>query len=109
MEYMLSEEFQAGIGLMEDLLPVRKDSFEANLRKRYGEPADPETEAFVEETIRWVEEKAQSAVPMRSGVNMDPVPAIVYEEAGMYFAGDATLEATVKKIQTRVQLYLDEL
>ncbi len=109
VEYMLSEEFQAGIGLMEDLLPVRKDSFEANLRKRYGEPADPETEAFVEETIRWVEEKAQSAVPMRSGVNMDPVAAIVYEEAGMYFAGDATLEATVKKIQTRVQLYLDEL
>lgn len=33
---------------------------------------------------------------------------ILYEEAGMYFAGDATLDETVRKIDNRVTLYLNE-
>ena len=39
----------------------------------------------------------------------DPVRVILEEEVGMYFSGDATVEETVKKIQSRVTLYLNEL
>lgn len=39
----------------------------------------------------------------------DPVRRILEEEAEMYFAGDAALEETVKKIQSRGGLYLNEL
>ncbi len=42
-------------------------------------------------------------------MNDNPVRVILEEETGMYFAGDATLEETVKKIQSRVTLYLNEL
>ncbi len=106
LEYMLSEEFQAGIGLMMDMLPVRKDCFRTSLMEQYEDP-DPEISA--EENIRWIEKMAESAVLEEFGVVSEPVWTIVTEEAGMYFAGDASLDATVKKIQTRVQLYLDEL
>ena len=52
---------------------------------------------------------AEAAVVSSGERVTDPVWIIVREEASMYFAGDATLDATVQKIQTRVLLYLDEL
>lgn len=68
-----------------------------------------EQAADVDEYISGVEKMAESALRNKYGVSSDPVWVIVSEEAGMYFAGDATLDATVQKIQTRVQLFLDEL
>lgn len=47
--------------------------------------------------------------PLGFYMNDNPVRVILEEETGMYFAGDATLEETVKKIQSRVTLYLNEL
>ena len=70
----------------------------------YSEPV-----TATEAEIRRVEEMAEAAVLDDYGVAFDPVWGIVSEEAGMYFSGDAALDATVKKIQTRVQLYLDEM
>lgn len=41
--------------------------------------------------------------------NDNPIRIILEEETGMYFAGDATLEETVEKLQNRVTLYLNEM
>ena len=99
LEYLLSEELQKWIGPMNNMFPVRKDCFEAYQR-------DQEMSA---EYIERVEKMAEAAVLNDFGAVSDPVWAIVSEEAGMYFTGDADLETTVQKIQNRVQLYLDEL
>ena len=37
-----------------------------------------------------------------------PVESILNEETEMYFAGDATLDDTIHKIDSRVTLYLNE-
>ncbi len=112
LEYLLSEEFQ---DMVDWGLPVRKSSFEARLQDRYvspgrlalsdflGEPAMPtETET---ELLR---EMAESALYSSFGGWNNPVWDIVSYEAAMYFSGDATLDETVRKIQNRMQLYLDE-
>lgn len=39
----------------------------------------------------------------------DVVLQIIHEEAGVYFAGDISIETTINKIQNRVQLYFDEM
>ena len=41
-------------------------------------------------------------------ITFSPITDIISEEAGMYFTGDATLEETVRKIDNRVTLYLNE-
>ncbi|MCI9436770.1 MAG: hypothetical protein HFH85_06305 [Lachnospiraceae bacterium] len=51
-----------------------------------------EQAADVDEYISGVEKMAESALRNKYGVSSDPVWVIVSEEAGMYFAGDATLD-----------------
>ncbi len=109
LEYILSEEAQARLGQMQGIFPVRKDSFREYLEDDYTDPDYSEPVTATEAEIRRVEEMAEAAVLDDYGVAFDPVWGIVSEEAGMYFSGDAALDATVKKIQTRVQLYLDEM
>lgn len=119
LEFLLSEEFQDAI---DRDFPVRVDSFERYLAYSYIN-SDDSYEEFsykVEPTRLPTEEDfaamyamAESAV-CGDSLNVesergDPVRRILEEEAEMYFAGDATLEETVKKIQSRVGLYLNEL
>lgn len=116
LEYLLSEELQSGIDWA---FPVRKDSFERYLQDLYVDP-DLLKQPFVvglsayepvvptEEDIAFVRQMADSAIYDSWGGTNNPVWKIVSEETQMYFAGDASLEDTVKKIQARVQLYLDE-
>ncbi|HBA48990.1 MAG TPA: hypothetical protein DCZ91_14575 [Lachnospiraceae bacterium] len=106
LEYLLSEETQELIWQMDGLFPARKDSFEDYLQYEYGFLGQKETKA-TEEDVDYLREMVGTAVFEDFG--LDSVWGIVSEEAEMYFAGDATLDATVQKIQTRVQLYLDEL
>lgn len=44
-----------------------------------------------------------------NGYSSNPLRNILEEEAQMYYAGDATLEETVKKIQSRATMWLNEL
>ncbi len=48
-----------------------------------------------------------AVIDLRNGLQ-DPVMRILYEETSMYFQGDASLDETVEKIQSRVGLYLQE-
>lgn len=52
-------------------------------------------------------EMARDSVPYEEELNM--IRSIVEEETNVYFAGGRGLEETVQIIQSRVQLYLDEL
>lgn len=109
LEYLLSDKVQAMMAQISHTLPVRKDFFEAHLRDGYADPRFSEHIQPTEADIARVREMAEAAVRNDRGSRSNPVWAIVTEESGMYFAGDATLDDTVQKIQTRVQLYLDEL
>ena len=111
LEYLLSDEMQAMFYRVSGSMPARKDYFEEHLRHSYSDPAYSSdwTREPTEADIERVREMAEAAVVSSGGQRTDPVASIVREEASMYFAGDATLDATVQKIQTRVLLYLDEL
>lgn len=109
LEYLLSEEIQASMRQISGLFPARKDCFETGLRDIYLDPFSVEPILPTEEDFQRVCEMVDSALLDDFGTASNPVWAIVSEEAGMYFAGDAALDATVQKIQTRVQLFLNEL
>ncbi len=117
LEYLLSAELQDSIDWG---FPVRRDSFEKYLSYSYVSDEDKSAEfAYGLENARrparedfdLVWGMLDRAVYRPSGfyMNDNPVRVILEEETGMYFAGDATLEETVKKIQSRVTLYLNEL
>ncbi|HBA50775.1 MAG TPA: hypothetical protein DCZ91_23860 [Lachnospiraceae bacterium] len=108
LEYMLSEELQAKLEPMLDQFPARRDCFEAYLRDDYEDPKRYGWVTASEEDITRIQEMAETAVLNNLGNAYNQVAVIVSEEADMYFAG-ADLDTTVDKIQSRVQLYLDEL
>ena len=113
LEYILSEECQDQIDWA---FPVRKDSFERYLQSTYTSREDAETmrKEFAMTLDSFAPTEADfeniwymvnhSTVRKATGQIAD----ILYEEAGMYFAGDATLDETVRKIDNRVTLYLNE-
>lgn len=113
LQYILSEECQNQIDWA---FPVRTDSFERYLQSSYTSREDAEkmrkefnitldsfnaTESDFE-TIRYMVN--HSEIRKATGKIAD----ILYEEAGMYFAGDASLDETIRKIDNRVTLYLNE-
>lgn len=117
LEFLLSEELQNSIDWG---FPARRDSFEDYLTYSYmrKEDAFPELGYYLDnyqiatqEDFDVVWEALDRAVYRPSGFyfNDNPIRVILEEETGMYFAGDATLEDTVKKIQNRVTLYLNEM
>lgn len=117
MEFLLSEELQNSIDWG---FPVRRDSFEEYLSYSYMKEEDNSAEFnynlinvwhATQEDFDLVWEILDRAVYWPSGFyfNDNPVRVILEEETEMYFAGDATLEDTVKKIQSRVTMYLNEL
>ena len=57
--------------------------------------------------IRMIRELLESAEPIQGG--NDDIFAIISEEAGAYFAGQRSAQATAEVIQNRVTLYLNEL
>lgn len=118
LEFLLSEEMQNRISWE---FPVRKDSFERYLAASYqsaerecaefgvyyGEYLQKATQEDFD-TIREILESAVYRYP-GSGYSSNPLRIILTEEVRMYYAGDATLEETVKKIQNRATLWLNEL
>ncbi len=116
LEYLLSAELQDSIDWG---FPARRDSFEKYLSCSYMNEEDKSAEFGYgldnarhpeQEDFDLVWEMLDRAVYRPSGfyMNDNPIRVILEEETGMYFAGDATLEETVKKIQSRVTLYLEE-
>ena len=117
LEFLLSEELQNSIDWD---FPVRQDSFETYLSSSYMKPENNSTifgDVWVEtrnptqEEYDLVWEMLERAVYRPAGYfyNNNPIRVILDEESDMYFAGDATVEETVRKIQSRVKLYLNEL
>ncbi len=117
LEFILSRELQDSIDWD---FPVRRDSFEAYLSASYMKPENNSTifGDVYEKTRNPTREEydlvwgmLDRAVYQPSGYFFtdNPVRVILEEESNMYFAGDAALEDTVRKIQNRVKLYLDEL
>lgn len=120
LEFLLSDASQ---DTLYRGFPVRRDSFEEYLARTYIDHIYryEEFEYWVEpvedivptqEDIARLRSMVDSAV-CRDALNWksthcDPVRIIIEDEVGMYFAGDATLEETVNKIQSRVTLYLNE-
>lgn len=124
LRFLLSEEMQDCIDWE---FPVRADSFAGCLEDVY-DPYDEEwllahspsygalmAELGYVRSGRPTEADAAAArhmvdnavIDLRNGLQ-DPVMRILYEETSMYFQGDASLDETVEKIQSRVSLYLQE-
>ncbi len=117
LEFLLSKELQDSIDWG---FPARQDSFEDYLASSYMAKEDSSLEFgyFIEtpqqpgqEDYDIIREMTDRAVYRPAGFyfNDNPVRVILEKETGMYFAGDATLEETVRKIQSRVTLYLNEM
>lgn len=117
LEFLLSEELQNSIDWG---FPARRDSFEDYLTYSYvrKEDAFPELGYYLDdfqiatqEDYDMVWDALDRAVYRPAGFRFsdNPIRVILEEETGMYFAGDATLEDTVKKIQNRVTVYLNEM
>lgn len=117
LEFLMSRELQERISWG---FPSRKDCFETYLHNSYYaenyHPEDfsltiriPEAREVTEEEFDMIRGLVDTAVFQSWGSNTNPVESIIWDEASMYFSGDATIEETVKKIQSRVSLYLQEL
>lgn len=122
LEYILSEDVQARFHWA---FPARKDSFEKCLTDIYVSPertrvlpfwdsesGKPVENGYLKELTSQdtdaLRRMAENAVYDSWGGGNSPLWDIVADEAGMYFSGDSSLEDTARKIQNRVQLYLDE-
>lgn len=102
LEFLLSPELQDDIDWG---FPARVHTLEtrlANAGNSNGENAFHPSK----EDIAALRRIADSAVYASA---TDAVWLILSEETQMFFAGDATLDATVEKIQNRIRLYLSEL
>lgn len=106
LEFLLSEEMQKSIDWA---FPVREDCFEDCLREPLTDRVSLEKRQPTEDEINSARKCVEAAVYNHRLGNKDFLRNIMAEEVRMYFAGDADLETTVQKIQTRVQLYLNEL
>nr|WP_302601543.1 hypothetical protein [uncultured Acetatifactor sp.] len=121
LEFLMSEEVQS---LISWGFPSRKDVFERSLSDIYVCPTRAYSFPLYDENgkilidgypkevtaheIELLKDMAANAKYDSWGSSVSPLWNIVADEAGMYFKGDADLDSTVSKIQTRVQLYLDE-
>lgn len=117
LEFLLSEEMQDRIDWQ---FPVRIDSFEKYLymTSRSAEENKSEFSYYLSdispitpEDIAAFQSLIDNAVFRDSTLTAveNPVRTILWEETQAYFAGDATLDETVEKIQNRVKMYLDEM
>ena len=121
LEFMMSEEVQL---LTSWCFPSRKDAFEQSLSDIYVSPSRANSFPLTDENgqiviLGKVKEVTDHEKEVLRGIVEDakydswgsgssPLWRIVSEEAAMYFKGDAGLDSTIDKIQSRVQLYLDE-
>lgn len=117
LEFLLSKELQDNIDWG---FPARRDSFEDYLASSYmmEEDSSPEFGYVIDSSRQPAQEEFDIIWKMLDRTvyrpagyyfNDNPIRVILDEETGMYFAGDAALEETVKKIQSRVTLYLNEM
>ncbi len=112
LEYLLSAELQEKMNWE---FPVREDKLEHYIQTSYA-AAREYSDLFSYQEIGYTPgQKDLNAVwemlerAVYGHMERDnPIIRIVLEEADMYFQGDADLEDTVNKIQSRVQLYLEE-
>lgn len=117
LEFLLSRELQEKIDWG---FPSRKDCFETYLQSSYYAEdyhaedfsvtfSTPWARELTEEDFAVIRNLAETSVFQTWGSNTNPIKSIVMEEANMYFSGDATIEETVRKIQSRISLYLQEM
>lgn len=117
LEFLLSKDMQNRIDWQ---FPVRIDCFEKYLYMTSSGVKENQSELtyYVSSTPPITPEDVtafQSLID--NGVFRDstftaqenPVRMILREETQMYFAGDATLDETVDKIQNRIKMYLNEM
>lgn len=110
LRYFCSKEFQAN-GEMASA-NLRKDVFREKYEIEDGKiidksnggmvPDKPDGGTYIDDTIAYLD----SCGP--EPANISEVKKIIEEEAAVYFQGTQDLDITVKNIQNRVQLYLDE-
>ena len=116
LDFLLSKEMQDRIDWQ---FPVRIDSFEKYLSMTTASAKGVGQEfayyistvpPMTQEDIAMLQRLIDSAVFRDSTTTAyeNPVREILREETQMYFAGDATLDETINKIQNRVQIYLNE-
>lgn len=112
LEFLLSEELQSRIDWG---FPVREDVLERYVESSYAAARDySRLFSYREEGYVPNQEDLQAMREMLERATYDhmesrsPVVNIVLEEAELYFHGDASIEDTIDKIQSRVQLYLQE-
>lgn len=118
LEFLLSSELQDRIDWG---FPSRKDCFESYLYSSYQPDGKYQAKDFgattswgytrnpIEEDFAVIRRLVDTAVYQSWGANGNTIRNIIMEESSMYFSGDATIDETVKKIQNRVSLYLNEL
>ena len=119
LRYLLSDEVQGRIhreytvgnlGLYPDL-PIRLSALEesiemARTRKERGEVGSMWRPALTEEQAEMARFLIENARP--GSWKVTEVESIIREELEPYFRGQRSLEETVKILDNRVQLYLDE-
>lgn len=116
LQFLLSEEFQNEIDWG---FPAREDSFERYLENSYRSREENERMAQeyfystnyyepTEEDFERVRNMVEHSILERNMFTQSQVKNILYEEVGMFFSGDASLEETLEKIDNRVRLYLNE-
>lgn len=106
LEFLLSENEQEWYGSEKDVFPVRESAFEKYLTKSYRSInviSDVETLEDTPDKLRYMVEH------LGINQNNDDIGRIFSEELQAYFAGDKTVDETVKVIQNRVQLFLNEM
>ncbi len=109
--HLLSEEQQRQLPMG---MPVRRSVLhEQQAEVMAWEPYLVDVGGTYEEIAPATAEEMEAMEAYIAGVTVcdyvdETVYGIVYEEAGMYFAGDQTVQSAVEHIQSRVELYLAE-
>lgn len=106
LEFVLSEEQQSWYGSERGGFPVRKDAFEAYLRKPYNPLYHMEGEDTSEEMAERLR-NVMEHLRLDSFTSTGEIDKIIHEEIQAFFAGDKTVEQCVEIIQNKAQLYLD--
>jgi len=109
LEFLLSGGRQDWYSTQNDAFPVRRDAFEEYLYKSYSSKT-----SLVIDGIEHFEDTPEKLLFMTEhmvrGQNaQDEAAKILLEEIQACCAGDKTPEETAQVIQSRVQLYLDEM
>jgi len=109
MEFLLSADEQSWYSSSNDVFPVRRDSFEAYLTRAYSYLEEDMVHSLdlsrkdTPEKLRYMTEH------LGMNQNDSEISTIVSEELQAYFRGQKTADETAKIIQSRAQLYLDEI